>query len=83
MQLVISADFSDPTGVILAGISEKSLAATDLRVADADNSPLTAVKLLGTKYRRALVIDHRFDNDAGWIAHRRNFRRSPTKDAAP
>lgn len=78
-QLVISADFSDPTGPILAGPTEASLSATKLRVSDAANSPLAAVKLLGGDYRRALVIDHHFDGEAGWTSHRRNFRRSPAK----
>lgn len=80
MQIVISADFSDPTGLILAGKSEESLRATPLRVSDAESSPLTAVRMLGAKCRRALVIDHRFDMEAGWISHRRNFRRTTKKE---
>lgn len=77
-QLVISADFSDLSGPILAGPTEASLISTRLRVADAD-SPLAAVRLLAGEYRRALVIDHHFDNSAGWTSRRRNFQRPESK----
>jgi hypothetical protein len=81
-QIVISADFSDPLGPVLSGPSEASLVTTKLRVADVAGCPLIAVKRLGGEFRRALVLDHHFDEKAGWATRRRNFRKCPAPDAS-
>lgn len=76
MRIVISADFSDPAGPIMAGPTEEALAATKLRVSDAASSQLAAVKMLGGKCDRALVIDHYYDSGLGGFAtRRRSYRR--------
>ena len=79
-RLIISSDFSDPSAAVLAGPTEDSLIGTSLRVSDA-SSPLAAVKMLGVKFRRALVIDHYFDPEQGWSTRRHSFQRVATPGA--
>jgi hypothetical protein len=81
-EIVISADFSDPGSPILAGPTELNLQATKIRVQASENARLAAVKELGQKCRDALVIDHHFDGDNGWITTRTKFRRSPADNGA-
>lgn len=78
--IVISGDFSSPGSPLLAGPSEASLRPTVACVAVAANPRLAAVKELGRSYHRALVIDHCFDNDRGWITSRKSFRRIRKSD---
>lgn len=76
MRLVIVADFSDPACLIMAGPTEESVRPTRYHVSDAQAGPLAALKLLGKKYRRALVLDQSFKTPSG-PAQRHLFRRSP------
>jgi hypothetical protein len=78
MRLVIVADFSDPACLIMAGPTEESVRPTKYYVSDAQADPLAALKLLGGKYRRALVLDRSFKTESGAPAQRRLFRRSPS-----
>lgn len=80
--IFISGDFSEPGSPLLAGATEDTLRPTVACVAAAANPRLAAVKELGGNYRRAVVIDHSFDSDRGWITSRKSYRRIARPDAA-
>ena len=81
--IVISADFSEPGGPILAGPAESELQATKVRVAQSRNARLAAVKSLGRGFDRAVVLDQSFDRDRGWITRRSKFMRRRARGAGP
>lgn len=74
--IVISADFSEPGGPILAGPSEDTLRPTPMQVGAGPGARLAAVKQLGRGYKKALVIDHHFDDGKGWSTRRSKFKRT-------
>jgi hypothetical protein len=80
--IVISGDFSAPGSPLLAGPSEEGLRPTAALVASCDEPQIAALKQLGSGHRQALVIDHSFDGEQGWITSRRTFRRIPKGQAA-
>jgi len=80
--IVISGDFSEPGSPLLAGTSEQTLRPTVACVVAAGNPRLAALRQLGGNYRQALIIDHSFDGDHGWVTSRKTFRRV-ARPAAP
>jgi hypothetical protein len=85
--IVISGDFSAPGSPILVGPTEESLRPTAACVAIGEGARLAAVKELGCGHRTALVIDHSFDSEEGWVTSRKTFRRvakdAPEADRQP
>jgi hypothetical protein len=85
--IVISGDFSAPGSPILVGPTEESLRPTATCVAAGTGAQLAAVKELGSGHRTALVIDHSFDVEHGWVTSRKTFRRvakdAPEADPPP
>lgn len=81
-QLVISGDFSSPGSPLLAGPTEEGLQPTAACVATGAQPELAALKQLGGSHREAVVIDHSFDGERGWITSRKTFRRV-AKDRPP
>jgi hypothetical protein len=75
-EMVISANFSDSTSRILAGIDEDNLQETPLVVADVMSRPINAVRALAGKCRTALVISRVKDTQKGWCCTRKFFRRT-------
>ena len=80
--IFISGDFSDPGSPLLAGASEDALRPTVACVTDAANPRLAALKELGGNYREAVVINHSFDSDRGWITSRKSYRRVARPNAS-
>jgi hypothetical protein len=80
--IVISGDFSVPGSPLLAGPTEDGLRPTAACVSKGAAPQLAAVKELGTGHRSAVVIDHSFDGEQGWVTSRKTFRRvSKDRDA--
>jgi hypothetical protein len=79
--IFISGDFSEPGSPLLAGTREDSLRPTVACVAASSNPRLAALKQLGGSYQRAVVINHSFDGDRGWIVSRKSYRRIARPDA--
>lgn len=73
--IVISGDFSAPGSPLLAGPSEEGLRPTAACVATGVTPQLTALKELGGDHRKAVVINHSFDGEQGWVTSRKTFRR--------
>jgi hypothetical protein len=80
--IVISGDFSSPGSPLLAGPNEEGLRPTTACVAIGDEPQLAALKQLGSGHRRAVVINHSFDGERGWLTSRKTFRRVNKDDAA-
>ena len=73
--IVISGDFSAPGSPLLVGPTEESLRPTVACVAAGDGPQLAALKELGCGHRTALIIDHSFNAEEGWVTSRKTFRR--------
>jgi hypothetical protein len=73
--IIISGDFSEPGSPLLAGPSEDALRPTVACVAAVANPRLAALKELGANHKRALVINHSFDQEQGWVTSRKTYRR--------
>lgn len=71
----------------MVGPTEESLRPTAACVATGDGAQLTALKEFGSGHRTALVIDHSFDAQQGWVTSRKAFRRvakgAPEADRSP
>jgi hypothetical protein len=81
-KIFISGDFSEPGSPLLAGSREDSLRPTVACVADSTNPRLSALKQLGGSCQRAVVINHSFDGDRGWVVSRKSYRRIARPGAA-
>ena len=81
-EIVISGDFSEPGSPLLAGPSEEQLRPTQSCVSPA-NAKFAALKELGSECSRALVIDHCFDSDRGWVISRKVYRRIGANGVGP
>ena len=80
--IVISGDFSAPGSPLLAGPSEAGLRPTAACVSTGVDPQRAALKALGGRHHVAVLIDHSFDGERGWVTSRKTFRRVPKHDAA-
>lgn len=73
--IVISGDFSAPGSPLLVGPTEATLRPTAACVAAGKGPQFVALKECASGHRTALILDHSFDADEGWVTSRKTFRR--------